>query len=76
MQRRGYARHIKWTYWKDYPWYGWMAEAWKDDRIVEQMLESEKVIKTSPEICIIRNKETARKEHEDASENCILEEEI
>jgi len=75
VQRRGYARHIKWKYEEDYQWYGRVAEEWKDDRVVEQMLESGKVIETTPEICIIRNKETAIREHEDASENHIPKEE-
>jgi len=53
VRRREYARHIKWKYGKDYPWYGKVAEEWKDDRITEQMLESVKVINTTPEVCII-----------------------
>ena len=76
VQRRGYARHIKWKYGLDHPWYGRVAEEWKDNRIMEQMLMSEKVIGTTPEVYIVRNKEKAIKEHEDASENRVPEEEI
>jgi len=76
VQRRGYVRHIKWKYGKNYPWYGRVAEEWKDNRVVVQMLELGKVIETTPEIYIIRNKETAIRGLEDGSENCIPKEEI
>jgi len=76
VRRRGYARHIMWKYGKDYPWYGKVAEEWKDDRVTERMLESVKVINTTPEVCIIRDKEIAIRHHEDALENRIPEAEI
>ena len=75
-QRKGYARHIKWKYGKDYPWYGKVAEEWKDNRVVEQMLLSEKVIRTTPGVYIIKDKDKAIKEHGDASENRVPEEEV
>jgi len=69
VQRKGYARHIQWKYGEDYSWYGRIAEEWKDDRIVEQLWESKEVIKTSPEVCIIKDQDTAISEQENASEN-------
>ena len=32
-QRKAYARHLKYEYGKDYPWYECIAEKWKDDQI-------------------------------------------
>ena len=53
-----------------------MAEEWKDDRITEQMLESDKVIDTTPEVCIIKDKEIAIQHHENWLEDRVPETEV
>ena len=62
-QRKGYARHLKYEYGKEYPWYGCIAEKWKDDRIRKQKTESAKEQKTIPEFDIEKDKNKAIDKH-------------
>ena len=68
-ERKGYARHLKYEYGKDYPWFGCIAEKWKDNRIRKQKTNSEKVRKTTPIIDIERDKEKAIEKHAIGWEN-------
>ena len=62
-QRKGYARHLKYEYGKEYPWYGCIAEKWKDDRIRKQKTESTKERKTIHEFDIEKDKGKAIDKH-------------
>ena len=76
VQRKGYARHIKWKNGKKYPWDGGITDEWKEDRVVEQMLELNMVFETTPAINMIKDKQGAKSEHENASENRIPHDEV
>ena len=64
-ERRGYARHVKYEYGKEAPWYGIIAEGWKDERIRKTIDKSDSVRKTKPKILIEKDKEKAIKTHDE-----------
>jgi len=62
-ERKSYGRHLKYKYGGNLPWFGCIAEKWKDDRIVEEMQWSNKELLRRPKIRIAHSKEEALKEH-------------
>ena len=59
LERKGYARHLKYEYRKDTPWFGLIARKWKDQRIRKPTTISNNHRKTTPIVIIRNNKEEA-----------------
>ena len=68
-ERKRYARHPKYEYGKDYPWYGCIANKWKDNRIRKQKTDSDKIRTTKPMFDIVKDKEKSMKNHSNEWEN-------
>jgi len=62
-ERKGYGRHQKYKYGGNLPWFGCIAEKWKDDRLKEEMQWSNKNLLRRPNVRIAHTKEAAIKEH-------------
>ena len=63
LERKGYARHLKYEYGKDAPWFGSIARKWKDDRLRKPTTISNEQRKTTPTVLISRNKDEGIEAH-------------
>jgi len=57
---RAYARHVKFGYGKDLPWFGCLANDWKEDWITDYMTISDRPIGRVPDIIIDPNRTRAK----------------
>jgi len=63
-ERRGYARHLKYEYGKECLWFGWIANRWKDKRLLKPIMVWDKVMITKPVFVLIEDKQKAKKLHD------------
>ena len=62
-ERKGYARHLKYEYGKEHPWFGCIANKWKDGGIRKHEPESTKERKTIPTFEIDKDKKRTIDNH-------------
>ena len=75
-ERRGYARHLKYEYGKECPWFGCIGNRWKDKRLSQPIMISEKVMITKPVFVLIEDKQKAKKLHDEKWEKGLSDSEV
>lgn len=73
-ERKGYARYLKYEYGNEYPWFGCIAQKWKDTLIRKHRIESNEIRKMIPKFDIERDKEKAIKKHSEAWDDKEIDE--